>query len=282
MIDKDSAKEVPIQDYLSSLGYTKFIPSGKWLKCHSMLRNDDKDPSFIIDTKKKRWSDPGVQKSGDVISLAMELEGLTFVQAVEKLNQFSGNHSISLFKEEKTSESKIRIYSIKPITDPDLLDYFVNERCISEVALQANCSEILYISPGGTTKKAVGFKNNRGGWELRSRDWKGGTAPKGVTEFKFDESGRCYLFEGFSDYLSWLTLNGLSKPKDNVVVMNSIVFWDRVKYDCVIYYGDNDNGGNLCKDNLKGAGKIVNDMRWKYNELNDVNQYLVEKKKAGL
>ena len=55
---------------------------------------------------------------------------------------------------------------------------------------------------------AIGFPNMAGGYEVRNRYFKGCVAPKDITHIRQQGGQRCmcYLFEGFMDYLSFLTI----------------------------------------------------------------------------
>ena len=54
---------------------------------------------------------------------------------------------------------------------------------------------------------AVGFPNRSGGYEIRNKLFKGCIAPKDITHIQQEQPKEsCYLFEGFMDYLSFLTL----------------------------------------------------------------------------
>ena len=60
---------------------------------------------------------------------------------------------------------------------------------------------------GGKPYFAVGFLNRSGGYEIRNKFFKGCIAPKDITHIRQEQPKEtCYLFEGFMDYLSFLTL----------------------------------------------------------------------------
>ena len=52
---------------------------------------------------------------------------------------------------------------------------------------------------------AVGFRNDAGGWELRSARFKGGSSPKHITTID-NRSDTVIAFEGFMDFLAYLSL----------------------------------------------------------------------------
>ena len=55
-----------------------------------------------------------------------------------------------------------------------------------------------------------------GGYELRNRYFKGCLAPKDITHIRQQGEQRavCYLFEGFMDYLSFLTIRVNNNPEE--------------------------------------------------------------------
>lgn len=49
--------------------------------------HNERTPSFVVDEMRKRFKCFGCNKSGTVFDFVMELEGLTFIQAVERLKR---------------------------------------------------------------------------------------------------------------------------------------------------------------------------------------------------
>jgi hypothetical protein len=68
---------------------------------------------------------------------------------------------------------------------------------------------------------AIGFPNDKGGFVLRSSCFKGCTS-QAPTILK-NGNPACYVFEGFMDFLSYLTLQGIDRLPQDVVVLNSVV-----------------------------------------------------------
>jgi hypothetical protein len=59
----------------------------------------------------------------------------------------------------------------------------------------------------------LGFKNDSGGYELRSEFFKGSNSPKDITAFK-NRGKKVAAFEGFFDFLSFISLLGNKEVKD--------------------------------------------------------------------
>ena len=94
---------------------------------------------------------------------------------------------------------------IMPLAHPALLDY-LKSRKIDLKTAQTLCKEVRY-TVRGMFYFAVGFANDSGGYEIHNRYFKGAIPPKDTTWIRPQKSNRsCRLFEGFTDYLSYLTL----------------------------------------------------------------------------
>ena len=57
---------------------------GLWWRC-PLGGHEDKNPSFLVDTSKRRWRCFGCGESGDAATLMMKLEGLSFPEALARL-----------------------------------------------------------------------------------------------------------------------------------------------------------------------------------------------------
>ena len=79
-------------------------------------------------------------------------------------------------------------------------------------------------------KEMIAFPNISGGYEIRNRYFKGCIAPKEISHIRQSGKARetCYVFEGFMDYLSFLTLRLENCPnfseldKQDYMVLNSV------------------------------------------------------------
>jgi hypothetical protein len=157
------------------------------------------------------------------------------------------------------------------------------------------CKEIHYQNQSGRFF-SVGFQNDKGGYELSSPpDFKGCISPKEITTFR-NGSNICLAFEGFWDFLSYLTLQKVEKSKHDVAVLNSVAnvqkAMDFLKLHKEIYtYLDNDDAGRRATEYTKSNCVSVNNRSERYAGYKDLNDYLcqkpmvkpeVKKKKLGL
>ena len=68
----EDVKQIPIADYLHSLGYSPVKQQGNGLWYKSPLR-EEHEPSFKVNTDRNLWYDFGAGKGGNIIALAKEL-----------------------------------------------------------------------------------------------------------------------------------------------------------------------------------------------------------------
>jgi hypothetical protein len=96
----------------------------------------------------------------------------------------------------------------------------------------------------------LGFVNDKKGYELRNKYYQGCSPPKHFTTIRLSHqpTSTVNLFEGFLDFLSYLTYFDLKHPKEDTIVLNSLSFAKSViditaKYQNVNLYLDNDTAG---------------------------------------
>jgi hypothetical protein len=124
---------------------------------------------------------------------------------------------------------------------------------------------------------AIGFPNDAGGYELRSKYFKGCTS-KAITSYT-SKQDICQVFEGFMDYLSFLTMKDRQRSPVDVFVLNSLTNLPKVKntlagYKSVALFLDNDEAGKQAVQNLRPVCKEVLDQSVYYKNHKDLNEYL--------
>ena len=90
--------------------YIELKRAGRNFKGHSPW-GTDKTPSFMVSPEKGIWHDFSSNKGGDIFTFVMEMEGITFREALEKLAQQAG---VELRRysgdDKKMAEHKARLY----------------------------------------------------------------------------------------------------------------------------------------------------------------------------
>jgi hypothetical protein len=282
-MDYKTINKFPIKNYLAGMGIYPTKDKGYYGMYHSPFR-EDKDASLKVDYNKNLWIDFGSNEGGTLIDLVMRIENCSNGEAMRLLEQkLSGADSFSfqgnnIFNSEKEGESAIRIKNVTTLNTPALLN-FLNKRSINAELAQRYCKEVHY-SVNDKPYYAVGFQNNSGGWVLRSEYFKGCTSMDAKTFFNAEnDKETCLLFEGFTDFLSYLTLKGEKMPKQNAIVLNSVVNLPKIKDELSVCrtihaFLDNDEGGRKAIQELRKSYKDVRDMSVHYVKHKDLNDYL--------
>ena len=132
------------------------------------MRNETK-PSFSVNTEKNLWYDYGTGEGGDIFSLVRKLWSVDFHMAKEILRgkeykeMFYRPVDTQLERERPSPFADIRV---APLASSYFLDYCA-KRCIDPEVAKAECRQVDY-QLYGRMNSAIGFENDKGGWELRN------------------------------------------------------------------------------------------------------------------
>jgi len=207
MMNMNEAKQIRIEEYLHSLGYSPVRQQGGSLWYNSPFR-DEQEPSFKVNTERNLWYDFGAGKGGNIIALAQELyasDSLPYL--LERIaEQAPRVRPVSFsFGKQPLSKPSFRQLEVVSLSSPALLSY-LRQRGINTELAKRECREVRYLT-NGKPYFAIGFPNRSEGYEIRNNLFKGCIAPKDITHIQQEQpKATCYLFEGFMDYLSFLTL----------------------------------------------------------------------------
>lgn len=241
---------------------------------------EERTPSFSVRYDKGLWYDFGLGEGGTLLQLVMRLEGCGMAEAIRRLRKGAADEAPyqPLPTASPREDSSLRILGVGEIRHPALIGY-LRERGIAPDVAGALCREVHY-AVGERRFFAIGFRNDAGGWELRSPQFKGSSAPKSITTF--DRHGdTALLFEGFFDLLSHLTLQHESEPTADTAVLNSVVNLPRAlpflaRHTTIHAFLDNDEAGHLTLERLRSAlpGATVIDRAESYRAHKDLNESL--------
>lgn len=281
-------KQIKLADYLQSLGYTPVKSQGKSLWYKSPLRNET-DASFKVNTELNQWYDFGIGKGGNIIALAAELyhsENVAYLlERIAERTLYIRPASFS-FGEQKAHNSSFQGVQVGELSSLALIDYLRGRGINIELA-KRECKELRY-EYDGKTYFVIGFPNMEGGYELRNRYFKGCLAPKDITHIRQqgEQRAACYIFEGFMDYLSYLTIRVNNHPEEpgteaqDYMVLNSVTNLSKAErllrpYSRICCFLDNDQAGQTAVESLKKIfGDRLRDMSKHYAEHKDLNDYL--------
>lgn len=284
------AKQIKLADYLHSLGYSPVKQQGVNLWYKSPFREEN-DPSFKVNTEREQWYDFGLGKGGNIIALAAHLYTTDSVPHILKRIEEQTPHvrpvSFS-FREQSYSEPSFQQLDIVELSSPALLAY-LQERGINTALAKRECREA-HFTNNGKRYFAIAFPNLSGGYEIRNRYFKGCIAPKEISHIRQQGEVRrtCYVFEGFMDYLSFLTLRMKSCPNNpeldgqDYIVLNSVSNVSKAlrplgSYERIHCFLDNDYAGMEAVRQIRmeyGRDLYIRDASVSYHGCKDLNEYL--------
>ena len=288
-------KTIKLQDFLASLGYSPTKQQGDNLWYLSPFRQEN-HASFKVNTERNQWYDFGIGKGGNIIDLAELLYKSTDVSYLIHKIASDTPHCTSIssaaFADVKAGlrPNSFENLQLLPLAHPALIRY-LDDRCIDMEVATSVCKELHYDF-NDKHYFGIGFPNIAGGYELRNPFFKGCIAPKDISHFYADEPKKaCFLFEGFMDFLSFLTLKRIENlqctglRQQDYLILNSVTnihkAIERLScYDCVQCFLDNDDAGGNAYLQLSMelrnsvADNSVADASTLYNGFKDLNEYL--------
>ena len=181
-----------------------------------------------------------------------------------------------------------KLISISDTLLPHLQEYLTKVRCIDLEKAKPFLKCISY-EVRGRRYQSIGFANQSGGYELRDNGtFKGTIAPKDITliftdkqtEYATDKTQPVCIFEGFMDFLSFLSM------KDEItsvyLVLNSVSNVARaIRYlsdhnlTHIRTFLDNDDAGRRTVQEFVKVGFKVEDMSVHYKGFKDLNEFHV-------
>lgn len=285
------AKQIRIVEYLRIIGHEPVIVRRGQYWYLSPLRNE-REPSFKVNDYINEWYDFGISAGGDLIDLGRLLYrtgdlSIVLRRIEENVGGVPVRQLMSRTARPSSIEDEMERLEVTELTHHALLSY-LRSRGVSPDIGRKYCREIHYI----LRKRpyfAIAFENRSGGYEIRNPYYKGCIKVKDISVIR-----RCgdspqrdvCLFEGFMDFLSYLTADGCGDrrvcagiPAD-FIVMNSVGNLSRClpelgRYERIHCFLDNDMAGRKTVETISGLyGEKVVDHSYAYGEYKDVNDYL--------
>lgn len=285
------AKAIKLADYLQSLGCSPVKQQGNSLWYKSPFR-EESEPSFKVNIELNQWFDFGLGKGGNILALARELYKDDYVPSL--LTKIAGQaphiRPTSFSFRQQSSGLSFQQLEVRELVHPALLRY-LQERSIDTDIAKNECKE-LHFTNNGKPYFAIGFENVTRGYEVRNPFFKGCIAPKDITHIRQQkqQTNICYLFEGFMDYLSFLTIRKRKCPQypelkgQDYMILNSVSNLNKAieylsNYERIHCFFDNDQAGNkACLELQRTFSYRVRDASIHYSEYKDLNDFLCGKK----
>lgn len=295
------ANTISISSLLDNLNIKPARTSGKDFYYLSPIRKE-KTPSFHVNTETNEWYDHGIGVGGDCVAFACKWlqstgEDYTVSDALRWIANMSGQGKIIVpihlpnKSEQRAEEKHLVIEKIGPITEQTLIDYLEYR----VIPLQISRKHLKQIRTYNKKHKkhyfALGFKNDKGGYELRNKYYKGCVGSKGITFIRGSQSKPegIHIFEGFMDYLSIIVQNEGKPFRDDAIILNSLSCIQKALelikgygYRVAYTWMDNDDAGQSATKILDEffkteAGLTHKPMGRLYRTLKDVNAWHMKK-----
>ena len=288
--DLSRIKRYPIVEYLERKGIKPIRKTPTYAMYRSPLR-EETHPSFKVDTEKNLWIDYGEGRGGSIIDLCMRMEGCTLSEAIRHLGQNAPDNGTYSFLNDfvpNNSQPMMaingarRLIGISDTLPPYFQEYLMKERCI-DLEKATPFLKCISYEVRGRHYQAIGFANLSGGYELRDdKTFKGTIAPKDITPIFTDRAEPVCIFEGFMDFLSFLSMK--EEITNHCLVMNSVSNVARtIRYlndrhlTHIRAFLDNDEAGRRTVQDFIKAGFHVEDMNIHYKDFKDLNDFHVSR-----
>jgi hypothetical protein len=280
---KELKEQASLVDLLTQLGFKPVRKSGKEHIYRSMLREDDRTPSFTVDDQLGAWFDHGTRKGGNIIDFGLAFwKHLSFAEVVDKIQDVIAIAPVQrTFRPRKAV--KIPHYIVEQVknlgTHPAITDY-LKSRGVFEIA-SGHISEVYYyVEDEKGLKKhffAAGWQNENGSWEVRNKYFKGCLGHKGITFIQGNQK-KLAVFEGFINYLSWKSEN--PSADHSILILNTLTMLvagiaKAKEFSFIDIYLDRDNAGHKAAKEFLAALPYATDRSTAYLGFNDYNDKLV-------
>lgn len=242
------------------------------------------------------FKDFGNGRYGDLLNFAEYYYGKSTKEAIELLKAVLGEQSRikpptsqSQVATRPRQSAAIEIEKIQPLQNHTLIDYLAKRGIDLGTAKKAGMKEA-YYKIGNKKYFAIAFENDQDGVEMRNPYFKGAIGQKDITTILAKNSTELNIYEGFIDFATAVKISKGKVLDQNNIILNSVALVDRaiewIKKEPGIkkikLYLDNDKAGQEAARQIVrqlGSKKEVVDMSNYYHNFNDLNDFLINKKK---
>lgn len=288
------AKNIPLIEILGRLGHQpvrKDKGGIEWVYISPFRK--EKDPSLFVNIQKNVWNDFG-DTGGNALDFVIRYRSCGVSEALDFLDRLFKNigYRSAQKKPEPTNvvQGEHHAFVLKeasPLSHSVLIKYLSTDRAIDPVIARNYVKDVYFRnSDNGKNYFALGFENLSGGYEIRNAFFKSSLGKKDLTILKGKGGGgEVLIFEGFMDFLSYLTDINRQSIGSDVIVLNSISFTQKAKqlilaqgYSRVLAFLDNDKKGIETLASFQELPIPVVSCNHRYEGFKDYNDYLMNGK----
>jgi DNA primase len=277
---------IELVSYLAGIGINPVRVVGDFHYYLSPLREEN-HPSFRIERSRNKWTDFGIElKRKSFLDFIMAYRNIDIKEAVRQLNNQEispGTYirSADLKLESMPESVKVNVFKDSFIHSVALLRYLRTRNIDLEIACHY-CREVNFAIKG-KEYYGIGFRNDSGRFEIRSPYMKA-AENKQITTID-NGAAVARVFEGFFDFLTFMTLHKDNPPHSNYLILHSAHLMRRKEaydflkqHDKVFLFLDNDpTGDKYTHEAISAYGKRYEDRRFQYATHADLNEWAVDK-----
>lgn len=273
----EAANKIKLELILKKIGSTP-VKINSFEQWHLSPFREEKTPSFKINIHKNVFYDFGEGFGGKTVDFIMKLNNCSVKEALKYLEtDFPSFHQPEKLKGK--SDKNYKIKEVKQLNNYALVSY-LKQRCINIDIAKKYCNDVHY-DMNNKPYFSIGFKNDLEGYEIRNRYSKMCLGKKAITTIK-NNSTVVVLFEGWIDFLSYLSCFKTVNSNEDFIILNSTALHEKLKgkienYEKVWCVFDNDTSGEKTTNYVKSliAPNAFFDMRKMYSEHKDYNDYWI-------
>lgn len=289
--------ELDLVDFLERLGFTPNKIRGNDYWYLSPLR-EEKTASFKVNRAKNVWYDHGTGQGGGVVDFLTKFWNCGVGEVIQRFSRMGAGYKHPDHwpgprqdVEKKTLQNeggKIIIRSQSQLSDPALIRYLKSREIPLQIARQYCCQVVFELYE--KRQMTIGFKNEAGGFELRSAHFKGSSSPKRPVLLQNEAGGSAKeltVLEGFFSFLSLKTLENshpdlVQKITDNradYLILNSLAFFEKSRgqmeeYKTINLLLDRDKMGLATTGKALTWSPKYRDKSGLYEQHKDLNDFL--------
>lgn len=276
-VNCEQARKIDLVRYLQEIGFSPVKIRGNDFWYLSPFR-EERTPSFKVCRKRNRWYDFGEGVGGSLIDFAIRYQQCTigeFLQALDKEDLSFHRREYTPTAKQDDTRPQTLIQGDSALYAFTLIDYLKRRRIPITIA-DRYCREVRYAI-GDKRYFAIGFPNSSGGWELRNPYFKGSSSPKSYTLLHPGRPILC-VFEGFIDFLSFITLVPEAESTYSFLVLNNLSMFEKGlpmlgSYEEVWLFFDNDPPGRNVTLQATAFSPNIKDKSSLYPSAKDLNDW---------
>lgn len=279
------ANKTDLNWYFSSLGINPKKETNKGFAYCAPYRNDTNASLFVFN-EDNRWHDYGTGENGSLVDLVCKINNVDVHGALSILSGSNFTPPSLSFVKQKEIYSSLEIKHVQTLQNRALIQY-LDSRGIPFKIASNYIKEAYYTITNSDTSEirkyfALAFENDKSGYELRNKIWKGGTSPKTITTIQGNPE-KLNVFEGFMDFLSALVYYQQPEPRNTTIILNSLsnlrnLYSILPNYNQVNLFLDNDQAGQKAVIEIQTRFQTaINQAQIIYPNHKDFNEFIPKK-----